>query len=680
MRKLLFLLLPLLFFTAAYYAPLNSRELIEPDETRYAEICREMIASGNWIMPQLVGVRYFEKPPMGYWLMAWSVKCFGETPFALRLPSVIASALTAFLIFILTWQGSLRVIKRERRKGREKKRRREINLQEVYRLFTAAGGRIAKVVQAVRKRDFRAVRAALQTEAQLARQDRLERLKREENTAVTPFSPLTTALLASLVYLSCSGVFAIGTTAVLDSPFTFFLSASLASFFFAIELPSKLRWYALLRFFFLISAGFFCACAFLTKGFLAFVLPALIFWLIYRSRFAALFTMIWLPLLTASFLVFPWVLQIHWWDNDFWNYFFWQEHIGRFMSPNDNQHQEPFWYFLLHAPVLFLPWIMVIPAAALGLFRRKKIMEEQRERQSLAAGEFTDHEEEAAAGGEGAESAADTLLEFSLFWLVIPLIFFSASGGKLLTYILPCAPPFAILTALGLSYFFGQEEHGLFQAGVVLSSAVAFVSIIILIYLQIFGLDGLRSLSTVPGGTPLFHNPYQAGLAGISLGVMLLLFTFTRYSKGISKAFVFALSPLLFFICSWYAVPDTVAEKKMPAHFLEKYQDIISNEDIILVDESSLRAVSWYWRRTDLFAVGWAGELTYGMQRDDAKIRGMERIVPFTELPKILAAHPNRVIVVGRSKHIDHWLRLHLLPKPMFRVQSGADGYVILRL
>jgi hypothetical protein len=63
--------------------------------------CREMNASGDWIAPHLDGLRYFEKPVLGYWINALSILLLGENAFAIRFPSAVAAGLTSLLLFFM---------------------------------------------------------------------------------------------------------------------------------------------------------------------------------------------------------------------------------------------------------------------------------------------------------------------------------------------------------------------------------------------------------------------------------------------------------------------------------------------------------------------------------------------------------------------------------------------------
>ena len=68
------LLILLAALTVAWFGSLDHRRLIKPDEGRYAEIAREMAASGDWVTPRLNGIKYFEKPPLQYWATAAAFK------------------------------------------------------------------------------------------------------------------------------------------------------------------------------------------------------------------------------------------------------------------------------------------------------------------------------------------------------------------------------------------------------------------------------------------------------------------------------------------------------------------------------------------------------------------------------------------------------------------------------
>jgi 4-amino-4-deoxy-L-arabinose transferase-like glycosyltransferase len=79
-----------------FFFHLGTYGLWEPDEARYAEIAREMLASRDFIVPHLNWVAYIEKPPLLYWLTAVSMKLFGVNEFAARLVNAMA-ALTGVL-------------------------------------------------------------------------------------------------------------------------------------------------------------------------------------------------------------------------------------------------------------------------------------------------------------------------------------------------------------------------------------------------------------------------------------------------------------------------------------------------------------------------------------------------------------------------------------------------------
>jgi hypothetical protein len=256
--------------------------MVVPDEVRYGEISREMIATGDWVVPRLNGLRYFEKPVMGYWLNGLSMLAFGANAFALRFPSALAAGLSALMIWLLM------------RRGRP----------------DTGGG-----------------------------------------------------IMASLIFLTCFLVVGTGVFSVLDGMLAMFLTMAMTAFYFACASPRG-SWTekGLLALF-----GILCGMAFLTKGFLAFAVPVVVIvpYLIWAGRWKDLLRMAVIPIAAAVLVSLPWSIAVHLKEPDYWNYFFWQEHVKRFMA-EDAQHKAPFWTYFLAFPVAALPWSVLIPASLHG--------------------------------------------------------------------------------------------------------------------------------------------------------------------------------------------------------------------------------------------------------------------------------------------------------------------------
>ncbi|WP_312438732.1 glycosyltransferase family 39 protein [Janthinobacterium sp.] len=85
-----------LFIAVTLYA-LSIRTLVPPDEGRYAEMAREMFASGDWITTRLNGIKYFEKPPLQTWMNAMTFAAFGLGDWQARLWTGLCGILGVFM-------------------------------------------------------------------------------------------------------------------------------------------------------------------------------------------------------------------------------------------------------------------------------------------------------------------------------------------------------------------------------------------------------------------------------------------------------------------------------------------------------------------------------------------------------------------------------------------------------
>src|SRR5437764_14581429 len=94
-------LLILLVLPAAMLYPARGFLLLEPDEGRYAQIPKEMLHNGSWVVPTLQGEPYLDKPPLMYWLVALSYRVFGVTPEAARLVPALCVHLTILAVYFI---------------------------------------------------------------------------------------------------------------------------------------------------------------------------------------------------------------------------------------------------------------------------------------------------------------------------------------------------------------------------------------------------------------------------------------------------------------------------------------------------------------------------------------------------------------------------------------------------
>jgi len=539
------LILPLALigvFLALYIVPLGVRPIVIPDEMRYAEIGREMVRSGDRIVPRLNGLRYFEKPIMGYWLHALSIKLLGTNAFAIRLPSVLAVGLSALMLFLLV------------------------------RRFTGDA---------------------------------------------------SVAIIAASIFLTCLEIYGVGTFCVLDSIFSMFITASVIAFLFAFmeARPGK-------RTAFLIVSGVACGLAFLTKGFLAFMISAIIIipFGIWQRRFRESVCQLLIVDVTATLIAFPWSIMVYLREPDFWHYFFWVEHVDRFISPNTSQHPNPFWYFIPFILGGTLPWTTQI----IGVIYRL-----------------------------GKTQWKDPLLRFTICWFLFPFLFFSISRGKLGTYILPCFPPLIVLFAIGLRREF-TTVAGKFSRSARVSAALIVALAVVLVLTQ-----------TIIPHTKIYRPNEAWKWLFLTIGLLTyggLLIQAGRATSYTRKYAFSCLAPLLLMFSGQFAAPDRLMEKKSPTEFLERHKDKITQNTLLVSDNYLVSAICWSYERTDVSVLGRTGELAYGLGYDDSKHRLLD-IDQFKELIRKSAGNECIALFTSPKRYAEY---RQLLPEPVLEDLDGG--------
>ena len=475
----------LLAFVAFYLLPLGLHGLWIPDETRYAQISQEMLQSGNWVAPHFMGIRYFEKPAGGYWLIALGQAVFGQNLFGVRIASALTTGLSVLLAYLIA--------------------------------------------------------------------------RRLWNDPRKSFA-------CALLYLSFGLVAGQAGYSNLDPQFTLWVNLSLVALWFALD-STTLRgrlgaW---------VIVGLACAMGFMTKGFLALVLPVLIAvpYMLWQRRLGELLRYGPLAMAVAVLVGLPWVLAIHLQEPDFWRFFFWNEHIRRFSADNA-QHVRPWWFFMPIIAVSSLPWAGLLPSALHKTWQEKR----------------------------------QPAITFLALWLLLPLGLFSLSKGKLPTYIMPCLLPLALLMGHTLTDLVKQGKARTICLNGLFNFVIGMAAMIGLIYLQI--------------ARPLYSNSH-AEMFSLSLAfIVLLVWILANLLQVIRPLTLWAMPAMgigVLVILLPASMPSWIADNEMPDQFvLEHLDELQQTQALLSNDLGSASALAWRLKRPQVSLYDTEGELRYGLQ------------------------------------------------------------------
>ncbi len=422
------------------------------------------------------------------------------------------------------------------------------------------------------------------------------------------------AHLAGAAYLACGMVFGVATTAVLDSLLSGFTAGTL--FFFLLALEGRSR-----SWLWLLLCGASMGFAFLTKGFLAFAVPGLTVaaYLLWLRRWKAFVTLPWLPLIACIGVVLPWAWLIHRAEPDFWRYFFWEEHVQRFFGDKAWQHPQPFWILF---PVLIGGAFPAMLFAVDALWR-KRVWK---------------------------ELLPLPMVRFSLCGVVLPLLFFSLSRGKLATYVMPCFAPLALLIALlagqtmqrGNAPVWHWVRRSLFWL-LGIASCIALVAAVGVAVAGRFGSFGLASQRWFVG-FPLF-----LGVCAVCGGVMT--WGVAGEEKGrIARSFDRFLIAVAVAMGAVSAVLPDFGSGKMPRSDLQKVREMTGMEPSqcrIVTVPALIHATSWCYRRDDVKSIS-VGELEYGHLAAEKEGK-TGAVLPLPELIREFRTSPEGVIFIHRS-------------------------------
>ncbi|MCB2253876.1 lipid IV(A) 4-amino-4-deoxy-L-arabinosyltransferase [Pseudomonas chlororaphis] len=425
------------------------------------------------------------------------------------------------------------------------------------------------------------------------------------------------SLVCALLYMSFCVVVGAGGYANLDPQFTFWVNLSLVALWFALDSKTPrgrlLAWAGL---------GLACGMGFMTKGFLAWLLPVLIAlpYMFWQKRLRELFVYGGVAVLVAIVISLPWALAVHAQEPDYWRFFFWHEHIRRFAG-EDAQHASPWWYYLPLLVAFSMPWVLLLP----GTFRQAW----QNRRQAP--------------------------IGFLLLWLFLPLAFLSLSKGKLPAYILPCLLPLALLMGHTLSDRLQAGQTRIISLNGVLNLVLGLLLLLTLVFFQL--------------KKPLYVN--EPGHL-----VLVFLALFGWIISNLLQAFrplqlwaAPALGSWLLLALLPAGLPNSVVYNKMPDQLISDHlEELAQSHTLVSNDLGAASALAWRLGRPDIALYNTSGEVKYGLAYPDTQQRYVDLRDVGQWLPE--ARKQGQVAVLMRVNDDEHY-EIDLLPQDFKRYDQG---------
>jgi len=379
-------------------------------------------------------------------------------------------------------------------------------------------------------------------------------------------------LFAAVVLATSLLYYAMSRAILLDMPVSILLCISLLSFLLGThETPGIKRRMLMWSFY------AFAALAVLTKGLIGLLIPAMVIgaWILFLGEWRILRSMyIWSGAALFLLISAPWHIMIGTANPDFFDFYFVREHFQRYLTKIEH-HYEPPWFF--------------IPVLAGGLFPWSAFLI-QAITHSMPSSWRERHEHRDAF--------------FLALWAGLVFLFFSASGSKLVPYILPVLPPLAILIGRYLAGAWDRRDFPGLRAGY---AALAFTALALAA-----AFIALPRLWSAPEARALGAAPAVLGTILIAGAALTWLMAGRRGTHAALYSLAACFAVFLLVMNAYSSRLDTRSVKSLALTL----RPLLRPGDAVAAYKTYYQDLPVYLERR-ITVVDWRGELRFGTTIED---------------------------------------------------------------